>query len=119
MVFMACVGPANNYTVQKKAGDYTVDITMGKNPPTAGMNSLEIVISDKTAKAVTNAKVLVTASMPAMPGMPAMENKAEAKLDGGKYTAMIDLSIGGSWNMLVRITQDGKTSTAKFTVDAH
>jgi inner membrane protein involved in colicin E2 resistance len=109
---------AKDSTVQKKAGDYSVEIKMDKETPVVGTNNVEIVIKDKGGKAVTDAKVLVAASMPAMPGMPAMENKADAKLDGGKYKAKIDLSMGGSWNMSVRITQGGKTATAKWTVDA-
>jgi hypothetical protein len=118
VVLMAGTGFAKDYAVQKKAGDYSVEIRMDKETPVVGANNVEIVIKDKAGKAVTDAKVLVTASMPAMPGMPAMENKADAKLDGGKYTAKIDLSMGGSWNMSVRITQGGKTATAKWTVDA-
>ena len=109
---------AKENTVQKKAGDYSVEIKMDKESPVVGSNSMEIMIKDKAGKAVTDATVVVTASMPSMPGMPAMENKADAKLDGGKYKAKIDLSMGGSWNMSVRITQGGKTSTAKWTVDA-
>ena len=109
---------AKESTVQKKAGDYSVEIKMDKESPVVGSNSMEIMIKDKAGKAVTDATVVVTASMPSMPGMPAMENKADAKLEGGKYKAKIDLSMGGSWNMSVRITQGGKTATAKWTVDA-
>ncbi len=109
---------AKENTVQKKAGDYSVEIKMDKESPVVGSNSMEIMIKDKAGKAVTDATVVVTASMPSMPGMPAMENKADAKLEGGKYKAKIDLSMGGSWNMSVRITQGGKTATAKWTVDA-
>ena len=118
MVFMAGVVLAKEYTVQKKAGDYTIDIAMEKNPPVVGTNNVVIAVMDKDGKSVTDAKVLLTASMPAMPGMPAMENKADAKPEGGKYRAKIDLSMGGSWSMSVRITQGGKTAIAKFTVDA-
>jgi hypothetical protein len=117
-VFVAGVTFAKDYTVQKKAGDYSVEIKMDKDTPVVGANNVEVVIKDKAGKAVTDAKVLVTASMPAMPGMPAMENKADAKLEGARYKARIDLSMGGSWNMSVRITQGGKTATAKWTVDA-
>jgi len=91
---------------------------MEKNPPVVGTNNVVIAVTDKAGNVVTDAKVLLTASMPAMPGMPAMENKADAKPEGGKYKAKIELSMGGSWNMSVRITQGGKTATAKFTVDA-
>ena len=118
VVLMAGTALAKENTVQKKAGDYSVEIKMDKDTPVVGSNNVEIVIKDKAGKTVTDAKVLVTASMPSMPGMPAMENKADAKLEGGKYKAKIDLSMGGSWNMSVRITQGGKTATAKWTVDA-
>jgi hypothetical protein len=118
VVFVAGTAFAKEYAVQKKAGDYSVEIKMDKDPPMVGANNVEIVIKDKGGKAVTDAKVVVTASMPAMPGMPAVDNKADAKLDGGKYKSKIELSSGGSWNMSVRITQGGKTSTAKWTVDA-
>ena len=118
VVLVAGIAFAKESSVQKKAGDYSVEIKMDKDPPVVGANNVEILIKDKAGKAVMDAKVLVTASMPAMPGMPAMENKADAKLDGGKYKAKIDLSMGGSWNMSVRITQGGKTATAKWTVDA-
>jgi nitrogen fixation protein FixH len=116
-VFVAGTVFAQEYKVQRKAGDYLLDIKMDKGPPVVGANNIEIVVTDKGGKAVTDAKVLVTVSMPAMPGIPAVENKAEAKPDDGKYKAKIDLSKGGSWNVSVRIIQGGKTSTAKFTVD--
>ena len=118
IVLVAGTAFAKEYAVQKKAGDYTVDIKMEKDPPVVGTNRVEIAVTDKAGKAVTDAKVLVTASMPAMPGMPAVENKVEAKLEGGKYKAKIELSMGGSWNMSVRITQGSKTATARWTVDA-
>src|SRR5664280_1392362 len=103
--------------LQAKAGDYLVAIKMDKGPPVVGANNIEIVVTDKGGKAVTDAKVLVTASMPAISGIPAVENKAEAKPDGGKYKAKIDLPKGGSWNMYVQIIKGGKTSTAKFIAD--
>jgi len=118
VVLVAGTVLAKENTVQKKAGDYSVEIRMDKESPVVGSNNVEIMIKDKAGKAVTDAKVVVSASMPAMPGMPAMENKADAKLDGGKYKAKIELSMGGSWNMSVRITQGAKAATAKWTVDA-
>jgi hypothetical protein len=118
VVLVAGTTFAKEYAVQKKAGDYSVEIKMDKDPPVVGSNNVGIVIKDKAGKAVTDATVVVTASMPSMPGMPAIDNKSDAKLDGGKYKAKIDLPSGGSWNMSVRITQGGKTATAKWTVDA-
>jgi hypothetical protein len=56
--------------------------------------------------------------MPAMTGMPAMNYKTDAVLKGDEYEATLGLSMGGSWNIAVRITRAGKTATMKFTVDA-
>jgi hypothetical protein len=110
-------GPQEVQGLQEKAGDYLVAIKMDKGPPVVGANNIEIVVTDKGGKAVTDAQVLVTASMPAMSGMPAVEKKTEAKPDGGKYKAKIDLPKGGSWNMSLQIIKGGKTSTAKFIAD--
>ncbi len=109
---------AKDYEVTKKAGDLTVDIRIDKNPPIAGTNNMEIALKDAGGKAVTDAKVLVEYSMPAMPGMPAMSYKADAELKGDAYKAAMNLSMSGSWNVSVKVSRANKTQTAKFTVDA-
>jgi hypothetical protein len=109
---------AKDYEVTKKAGDLTVDIKIDKNPPIAGTNNMEIALKDAGGKAVTDAKVLVEYSMPAMPGMPAMSYKADAELKGDAYKAAMNLSMSGSWNVSVKVSRANKTQTAKFTVDA-
>jgi len=50
--------------------------------------------------------------------MPAMNYKTDAVLKGNEYQAVMGLSMSGSWNIAVKITRTGKTSTLKFTVDA-
>jgi hypothetical protein len=109
---------AKDYEVKKKVGDYDVVVAIDKNPPSVGKNNLTIDIKDPAGKAVTDAKVKVEYSMPAMPGMPAMNYKTDAGLKDGKYTAVMDLSMAGSWNITVKITRDGKTSKLKFSIDA-
>ncbi len=80
---------------------------------------MEIEIKDKSGKYVTDAKVVVEYSMPAMPGMPAMDYKTDAKLEGEyEYKATMDISMSGSWNTVVKITRGDKTSKAKFSIDA-
>ena len=37
---------AKDYTVMKKAGNYTVQVKMDKNPPITGQNKMEISIKD-------------------------------------------------------------------------
>ena len=104
--------------VKHKAGPYDIKVKFDKNPPTTGANDVAIQIKDATGKYVTDAMVKVDYSMPAMPGMPAMNYKTNAALEGNKYAAKLDLSMSGSWSIAVKITKDGQTSTVKFNIDA-
>jgi len=119
MVFLMIAGVAyaKSYDVTRKAGDYTVDIRMDKNPPVVGANKIEIVVKDAAGKAVTDAMVLVDYGMPAMPGHPAMGYKTDAQLKGGVYQAVLNISMKGPWTITVRITRAGKAASAKFTID--
>ncbi len=101
----------------RKAGDYTVDVTMDRNPPVMGKNTMDVVVKDKTGKAVTDARVTVEYSMPGMPGMPAMNYKSDAALKGETYRAVISPSMAGSWNVAVKVARGGKTDTARLTID--
>ena len=109
---------ASGLEVQKKAGDYNVEVRFDKNPPSTGNNGVEIAISDASGKSVTDAKVMVSYSMPAMSGMPAMNYRTEALLTGAKYAATLNLSMSGSWNVAVKIAKAGKSSAVRFNVDA-
>jgi len=108
---------AKDYMVMKKAGSYTVQVKLDKNPPVTGLNKMEISIQDNTGANVTDAAVTVDYSMPAMPGMPAMNYKAKAELKGSRYLANINFSMSGAWNINVKITRSGKTQSVKFNVD--
>ena len=121
VVFLLIAGMAyaKDYEVKKKAGAYDVTVTIDKNPPVVGDNNVTVVIKDTSGKSVTDAKVLVDYSMPAMSGMPAMHYKTNAELNGSEYKAKMVLSMAGSWNIAVKISKGGKTSTVKFSVDAH
>jgi hypothetical protein len=104
-------------TLTKNAGNYTVGLTMEKNPPVMGKNSVDVSVKDAKGAAVTDAKVVVEYSMPAMTGMPAMNYKTNADLKGDTYKAVIEPSMSGSWNVAVKISRGGKTETAKYTMD--
>lgn len=119
MVLMAGTAYAKDYEVTKKTGAYNVVVKNDKNPPVAGDNNLTISIKDASGKNVTDAKVKVEYSMPAMSGMPPMNYKTNAELKGNDYNAKMNLSMAGSWNVTIKITKGGKTETMKFTVDAH
>jgi hypothetical protein len=109
---------ARGFEVKQKAGDYNVTVRLDKNPPVTGNNNMEIEVRDATGKNVTDAKVKVDYTMPAMPGMPAMNYKTDAVLTGEVYGAKLNLSMSGSWNVAVKITRGGKTSALKFNIDA-
>jgi hypothetical protein len=115
---MAGLVIAKEYEVNKKAGEYSVLIKIDKNPPVAGKNNMEIAITDASGKAVTDAKVALSYSMPAMAGMPAMSYKADAEPKGSVYRTKVDYSMAGSWNNELKITRGGKTASARFTIDA-
>ena len=119
LLLMAGVAYAKDYEVKKKAGEYDVEIKIDKNPPVVGDNNIEIEIKDASGKYVTDAKVKVEYSMPAMPGMPAMNYKTDTELKGYEYKAKMNLSMSGAWNVVVKITRGGKTTSVKFNVDAH
>ncbi len=118
VIFLCGIAYAKDYEVKKKAGDYDVEVKIDRNPPVVGDNNIEIEIKDAAGKYVTDVNVKVEYSMPAMPGMPAMDYKTDAKLSGYEYKATMKLSMAGSWNILVKITKGDKTSKLKFSIDA-
>ncbi len=118
LLLAAGIAYAKDFEVSKKAGEYDVEMKIDKAQPVVGDNMLTIGIKDASGKYVTDATVKVDYSMPAMPGMPAMNYKADAEVKGNVYKAKMNLSMSGSWNIAAKITRAGKTTTAKFTVDA-
>ena len=119
IVFLAAgVAYAKDYEVKKKAGEFDVIVTIDKNPPVTGDNNVTVSVKDAGGKVVKDAKVIVDYSMPAMPGMPPMNYKADALLKGEEYKAVMNLSMAGPWNIAVKISAGGKSGSMKFTIDA-
>jgi len=114
---VASVG-ARSYELRKKAGEYETEVRMDRNPPSLGDNNIEIEIKDAGGKPLTEAKVLVNYYMPPMPRMAPMNYITDATLKGEKYKATMNLIMSGPWVIAVKITHAGKTSTAKFNIDA-
>lgn len=117
MCLAAGMAFAKSYELQKKAGDYALDIRLDKNPPVVGDNLMELTIKDIDGKTVTDAKVTVNYTMPPMSGMAPMSYKIDSVLKGEKYQSTLKFSMSGSWNVEVKITQAGKTTPVKFNVD--
>ncbi len=117
VALMGGLAAAKDYEVIKKAGSFDVEVRIDRNPPVVGDNNVSVEVKE-AGNTVTDAKVVIDYSMPAMPGMPAMNYKTDAEVKGNVYKAVMNLSMSGAWNVAVKITKAGKTSTAKFTVDA-
>ena len=113
----AGIAQAKDFEAVKKAGDYSVTIRMDKASPGVGQNNIEAIIKDAQGKAVTDATVVFEYAMPAMPGMPPMNYKANGKLEGNAYKAALNLSMAGPWTITVKIAKGGKTRSAKISVD--
>ena len=113
----ASVG-ARSYELRKKAGEYEAEVRIDRNPPSLGDNNIEIEIKDAGGKPLTEAKVLVNYYMPPMPRMAPMNYITDAKLKGEKYRATMNFIMSGPWIIAVKINHGGKTSTAKFNIDA-
>jgi hypothetical protein len=115
---MACsLALAKDYELTKKAGEYTVLVTIDKNPPITGENKMDITIKDTAGKNVTDATVAVDYGMPAMPGMGAMNYKTTAGLKGDRYLATINFSMAGPSYINIKITRGGKSQSVKLNVD--
>jgi hypothetical protein len=108
---------ARDYEITKKAGDFTVQVKIDKNPPIVGKNKMEILLKDAAGKDVTNATVAVDYGMPPMPGMHAMNYKAKTELTGSRYLATLNFSMSGPWFINVKMTRAGKSQLVKFNVD--
>ena len=118
LILSAASASATSYGLRKKTGEYETEVKMDRNPPSLGDNNIEIEIKDARGKPLTEAKVLVNYYMPPMPRMAPMNYTTDAKLKGEKYKATMNFIMSGPWIIAVKITHGGKTSTAKFNVDA-
>lgn len=108
---------AKDYEITKKAGDYTVQVKIDRNPPVTGQNKMDVGIKDLKGKDVTDATVAVDYGMPAMPGMPAMNYKAKTELKGSRYLTDINFSMSGPWSVNIKVVRGGKTQAVKLNVD--
>jgi hypothetical protein len=117
LIFITDTSVAREYKARKKTADYTVDMAIDRNPPIVDKNRLTLEIRDNNGRLVTNAKVLVNYYMPPMPGMPPMNYKTYAKPSGNQYAVLMDLIMSGPWNIVIKITRDGKAATVRFAID--
>ena len=108
---------ASAFTKDVKHRTTKVHITSDK-PVTTGWNTFVLNITQK-GKALQDTKVSVKAFMPAMPGMPAMESKANAKsLGNGNYEVKLNIAMNGTWQIHIFMTpKSGKKSRVKTSIN--
>jgi hypothetical protein len=102
----------------KKGREYEVRIQIDKSPPIIGANNIAVEVKDSSGRTVSDAAVLINYYMPPMPRMVPMFYRTEAPARGGKYCATMNFVMSGPWIIAVKVTSGGKTTTAKFNVDA-
>ncbi len=118
LFLMVALAGARGIEVEKRVGKLAAEMTIDRSPPVLGDNHTEIELKDSVGKTVTDATVLVNYYMPPMPRMAPMNYTTDAQFKGGKYKAKMNFIMSGPSIIAVKINRAGKTSTAKFNIDA-
>jgi hypothetical protein len=111
------VAHSRDFKLRKKTGNLIVEMKIDRNPPVVDKNNMTLGIKDTGGKNITDAKVIVNYYMPPMRGMPPMNYRTAAQLQGSEYGAVMDLIMAGPWNIIVKISRAGKTSSVVFSID--
>ena len=95
-------------------------VTFGTEPasPSRGENEVVVTVKRPDGTPVTDGKVTAVFSMPAMPSMnmPAMRTEASLTHAGeGRYRGTSQLSMGGTWNVAIGITDGTKEVATRQT----
>jgi len=87
-----------------------------EKPLAVGLNSMKVLLSNKKFE---EAEVSVKVFMPAMPGMPAMQDISKAKnLSNGVYRAQVNFSMRGTWQVHIFITpKEGRKIRVKSSLN--
>lgn len=90
--------------------------TLGPVPETGDLN-LAITVTDASGKKVDIDQVVLLASMPAMGTMPYMESPGEVEKKGtGDYRGVVELTMGGSWDVTLTLTKEGRNAIYRYSV---
>jgi len=107
-VFFAACGDSTpeGFSKHGKAGSLSVTYSSAK-PLVVGDNTINLTIT-KDGKALRGAKVEFKTFMPEMPGMPYMEEVKSMTANSDNYSANVNFSMGGTWQVTIYIEKDGK-----------
>jgi len=99
-----------------KAGDLDVSVSTDK-PIFVGENKFKIKIT-KAGKNIKDAIVKLKVWMPEMPGMPAMGEEVDAKINGETYEAVAPLMMNGGWQITISAKEkEQKPKKYKFNIN--
>lgn len=84
---------------------YSVSVVSDPDPPRPEGTTFRLTVR-QTGRAVTGAKVCMTADMPSMehPGLSLVAKEAS----GGRYDTVVKFGMGGSWKASLTIAEPGK-----------
>ena len=117
LVLTFSLSQAVAFEKEAKSRSAVINLTSQK-PLAVGNNAITLEIK-KNGKLSEGDTVTTKAFMPAMPGMPYMENRDAAKyLGDGKYKTTINFSMGGTWQIHIFVTpKEGKKYRVKTSVN--
>ena len=121
LVAAAC-GRDDDAGTAMSAGSVNIEFRSDPDPPQSGDNTYQVTVKQPDGTPVTDADVTAVFSMPAMPSMnmPAMRSDAPlAHIGDGTYRGTGQLSMAGTWNVVVSISQGTEPpGTARFSIVA-
>jgi hypothetical protein len=107
---------------KKESTSYTITMRVEPDPPAGGQdNKVHVTLQDSSGNAVKDAEVRMTLTMPAMPEMKMAEMKASADLPwtGSDYSAPVQISMAGGWDVVVEARKGGNVlATYKSHLEA-
>ncbi len=100
----------------KQGPQANVQLTTEPNPPRKGSHLVRVKLAGADGAPITGAKIAVTFYMPAMPAMGMASMRAPIALNekgAGVYEGSGTLATGGTWQVTVVATKNGKTVASK------
>jgi RND family efflux transporter MFP subunit len=113
---------AGGAAAMSQSAQANAELSTEPSPPHKGGNLFRLKLTTSDGKPISGAQVTVTFFMPAMPAMGMAEMKTAVTLvdkGNGNYEGRGELGSGGTWQMTISATQNGRTLVNKqLTISA-
>ena len=109
----------NAAAFEKEAKSRNAVVKLSAEKPLVVGNNTVILNIKKGSELSIGDRVEVKVFMPAMPGMPHMEEKNSAKhIGNGNYEVNVNFSMGGTWQIHIFVTpKEGKKYRIKTSIN--